>query len=268
MQLHQINSIRLQPLQGFINLPRGRRLGAAVAFGHEKDFLAVAVTQSLPHANFAGPTIVIPAVVHEGDPLVNGTPDNGYALHLVSLFADMKATQTDGGNFLARPSQQALGHFLLGLGQQNLWRCAGQYRRRRGGLQERASAHYCVNLICRIEPGNLVKSRVHIFVLGEVMVVRALRIDCNLGRSLWSVHPNSSPWNRAAQSWYIRGGAFRPSPSKSDTAAVGAEAGSKARQPPVAFFIGRPVAQGPVQSEEHRGAAHVAALAQHLSAGG
>src|ERR1039458_5873059 len=79
MQLHQINSIRLQPLQGFINLPRGRRLGAAVALGHEKDFLAVAVTQSLPHANFAGPAIVIPAVSNEGDPLVNGPRDNVYA---------------------------------------------------------------------------------------------------------------------------------------------------------------------------------------------
>src|ERR1017187_65274 len=96
MQLHQINSIRLQPLQGFINLPRGRRLGAAVALGHEKYFLAVAVTQGLPHANFAGPAIVIPAVVHEGDPLINGLPDNGYALHLVSLFADVKTTQADG----------------------------------------------------------------------------------------------------------------------------------------------------------------------------
>src|ERR1022692_3648195 len=101
MQLHQINSIRLQPLQGFINLPRGGRLGTSVALGHEKDFLAVAVAQSLPHANFAGAAIVIPAVVHEGDPLVNGTPDNGYALRFVSLFAYMKATQPDGGNFLA-----------------------------------------------------------------------------------------------------------------------------------------------------------------------
>ena len=73
-------------------MPRGRRLGAAVALGHEKNFLAVAVTQSLPHANFADPTIVIPAVVHEGDPLVNGPPDNGYALRFVSLFADVKTT--------------------------------------------------------------------------------------------------------------------------------------------------------------------------------
>src|ERR1035437_4838703 len=161
MQLHQINSIRLQPLQGFINLPRGRRLGESIALGHEKDSLAITVTQSFPHANFAGPAIVIPAVVHEGDPLVNGTPDNGYALHLVSLDADMKAPQANGGNFHARPAEQALRHSLLGLSQQNLWRCAGQHRRRRGGLQERTSAHDCVKLTCWIELGHPVKSCAH-----------------------------------------------------------------------------------------------------------
>ena len=78
----------------------------------------------------------------------------------------------------------------------------------------------------------------------------------------------TSPWDRVAQSWDIRGGEFRPLPSKSDTTAVGAEAGSKARQPPITFFIGCPVAQGPFQGEQDRGAAHVATLAQYLPAGG
>ena len=45
---------------------------------------------------------------------------------------------------------------------------------------------------------------------------------------------------------------------------MGAEPGAKARQPPVPFFIGRPVAQGPFQGEQHRGAAHIAALPQNL----
>jgi hypothetical protein len=71
----------------------------------------------------------------------------------------------------------------------------------------------------------------------------------------------TSPWDRVVKSWDIRGGVFRTSPSKSDTAAVGAEAGSKARQPPIAIFIGCLVAQGSLQSEQHRGTADVAALA-------
>ena len=53
----------------------------------------------------------------------------------------------------------------------------------------------------------------------------------------------------------------------SDAATVGTEAGSKARKPPVVHRIWRPVSQGSLQGEQHRGAAHVAALAQHLSAG-
>src|ERR1035437_9195565 len=69
------------------------------------------------------------------------------------------------------------------------------------------------------------------------------RIQKRIGESREAVEKAvKEAWNRVAQSWDIRGGAFRPSPSNSDTAAVGAEAGSKARQPPVAFFIGRPVA--------------------------
>src|ERR1017187_6279978 len=59
---------------------------------------------------------------------------------------------------------------------------------------------------------------------------------------------------------------FNPPSRMTDAAAMGAEASSETRQPPVALFIGRPVAQGPLQGEQHRRAAHVAALAQHLSA--
>src|SRR6266576_1511680 len=89
MELHQINVIRLQPLQGFVDLTGGGIIGAAVNLGHEEDFLPVAISQSLSHADFASAAIIIPAVVHEGDPTVDGAADNRYTLPFVSLLADV-----------------------------------------------------------------------------------------------------------------------------------------------------------------------------------
>src|SRR6266446_1364476 len=161
MELHQINAIRLQSPQGFVDLAGGDLPGSAVDLGHEEDFLPVAITQRLPHADFAGATIIIPAVVHEGDPAVNGAADNRYALHFVSLFADVIPAQADGRDLLSSPPQSALGDSLLGLGHQNLWTCATQNRGRRGGFQERASAHHVVEVVRRVEPGRFVKFHVH-----------------------------------------------------------------------------------------------------------
>src|SRR5437870_9644104 len=68
----------LQPLQRFVDLPGGGLPGPAIDLRHEEDFLAIAVTQRPPHADFAGAAIIIPAVVHEGESLIDGAPDNRY----------------------------------------------------------------------------------------------------------------------------------------------------------------------------------------------
>src|SRR5216684_2643617 len=131
--------MRLQALQGFVDLPGGGLLGPAVDLGHEEDLLPVAVTQSLPHATFTGAAIIVPAVVHEGESPVDGASDNRDALCFVSLFADMIPAQADGRDFFSSPPQSALGHSLLSLGHQSLWMCGTQNRSRRGGFHERAS---------------------------------------------------------------------------------------------------------------------------------
>src|SRR5216684_6954557 len=123
MELHQVDTICLQALQGFVDLPGGGRLGPAVDLGHEEDLLPVAITQSLPHADFAGAPIVVPAVVHEGDPAIDGPADNRDALCFVSLFADMIPAQADGRDLFSSSPQSALGHSLLSLGHQNLRTC-------------------------------------------------------------------------------------------------------------------------------------------------
>jgi hypothetical protein len=43
---------------------------------------------------------------------------------------------------------------------------------------------------------------------------------------------------------------------------VRAEASAETRQPPIVHFIGRTLAEGTLEREEHRWAAHVAAVAQ------
>src|SRR5436190_16286897 len=121
MELHQVDAIGLQASQGFIDLPGGGLLGPAIDLGHEEDFLPVAVAQSLPHTDFTGTAIIVPAVVHESDPAVDAPADNCDALRLVSLFADMISAQADGRDFFSSPPQSALGHFLLSLGHQSLW---------------------------------------------------------------------------------------------------------------------------------------------------
>src|SRR6266705_2034032 len=98
MELHQVDAIRLQPLQRFVDL--------------------------------AGGAIIIPAVVHEAEPPIDGATDNRYTLRFVSLFADVIPTQADGRDFLSSPPQRALGHSLLRLGHQSVWTCGAESRSR------------------------------------------------------------------------------------------------------------------------------------------
>src|SRR6266478_557409 len=80
VELHQVDAIRLQPPQRFVDLPGGGLPGPAINLRHEEDSLAVAVTQRLSHADLADAAIIIPAVIHEGEPAIDGAPDNRYTL--------------------------------------------------------------------------------------------------------------------------------------------------------------------------------------------
>src|SRR6266478_2504956 len=178
MELHQINAIGLQSPQGFVDLAGGDLPGSAVDLGHEEDFFPVAITQRLPHADFAGAAIIIPAVVHEGDPPVNGAPDNRYTLRFVSLFADVIPTQTDGRDFLSSSPQSALGHSLLSLGHQSVWTCGAENRSRRCRFQERAPAHRSFGLFGRIRSDCFINYRAH----------KRSPVDRSMGEAYRGVH--------------------------------------------------------------------------------
>ena len=76
--------------------------GPAVDLGHQEDLLAVAVAERLAHADFAAAAVVVPAVVHEGDAVVDGGADDLDAFLLLLLSADVVAAQADHGRLLPR----------------------------------------------------------------------------------------------------------------------------------------------------------------------
>src|SRR5271154_2341000 len=80
MELKQVNSIRLQPPQRFIELRYGGSFGSAIDLGHQKGLLAITIAQGLSHANFTLSAVVVPAVVEKVDAFVDSGADNTDAL--------------------------------------------------------------------------------------------------------------------------------------------------------------------------------------------
>jgi len=94
-------------------LPRSRLFVPPINFRHQKDFVAITVTERLPHPYLTHAIVVIPAVVHKVDAIINGGPDDPDALFFVLLLADVVAPQPDKRYFLTRASERAVGHLLL-----------------------------------------------------------------------------------------------------------------------------------------------------------
>src|SRR5216683_463096 len=93
MELQQVNPVRLKPAQGLINLLCRSVFGAAVALGHQEHLLPVAVPQRFAHPAFARAVVIVPAVVHKVDPVVDGGANDADTLLLVGLLAEVIAAQ-------------------------------------------------------------------------------------------------------------------------------------------------------------------------------
>ena len=120
MELHQIYVIGLQPFQGLVELLLGRLFGSAVQFGHQEHFGTVAVLQGFAHALLALALVVIPTVVQKRDAPVYGGTDQGDALLLVLLLADVEPAHADEGYLLPRASQRPVQHIALTRGSRRL----------------------------------------------------------------------------------------------------------------------------------------------------
>ena len=109
--LYEIDTIDSETLQRLIELPGRFLLRTAVNFGHEKCFLAISVAECFPHADLAGPFVVVPAVIEKIDTPINCRADdlNGEPL-IHMLETQMPAPDSDSGNFLAGASELSINH--------------------------------------------------------------------------------------------------------------------------------------------------------------
>ena len=72
VELNEVYDVGLEAAQGLFELGVVGGFGPTVHFGHEEDFLPVAIAEGLPHADFADAVVVVPTVVEEGDAFVDG----------------------------------------------------------------------------------------------------------------------------------------------------------------------------------------------------
>src|SRR5262245_35941179 len=100
VMLDQIDMIGLQPFERLVQLFCRILLCAAVDLRHQKDALAITILERLAHALFARAFVVVPAVVHEVDPVVDRGANDAQAQLLVNRFeTEMPAAQTDERDF-------------------------------------------------------------------------------------------------------------------------------------------------------------------------
>ncbi len=134
VELHQIDVIDPQPPERLVDLLRGGRLVASVDLRHQKRFVAIAVRERFSHANLTHPFMIVPAVVHEIDPAIDGCANEADALLLVALHADMVATEPDERDFLAGAPERAARHAGVAL--------RGPQTRAAGHREARGERHF------------------------------------------------------------------------------------------------------------------------------
>ena len=110
VELDEVDDVGLEAAHGLLKLLVVLDLGAAVDLGHEEDLRAIAVAESLAHADLTDAVVVVPAIVHEGDAAVDGGADEADGVGGVGLLADMEAAETDGGDALAGGAEVAVDH--------------------------------------------------------------------------------------------------------------------------------------------------------------
>ena len=116
VKLNQVDVIRLQSSQRFIDLAGRGVLRPAIEFRHQEHFLPIPITERQPHAPLAFPIVVIPAVVHEGDATVDRSADDANPFVRILRATDVMAAQPDHRDSFVGPSESSIDHSVsLGL---------------------------------------------------------------------------------------------------------------------------------------------------------
>src|SRR6266850_4477652 len=113
VELEKVDVVGLEAAERFVELHGGGFFRLAVDFGHEESLLAVAVAQRLAHADFAGPVIVVPAVVEEVDAAIECGADNTDGFLFVGLNTEMPAAQANHGDAFATAAEPAIGNAVF-----------------------------------------------------------------------------------------------------------------------------------------------------------
>src|SRR6266850_1329482 len=114
VELEKIDVVGLEAAERLVELHGGGFFRLAVDFGHEEGLLAVAVAQRLAHADFAGPVVVVPAVVEEVDAAVERGADDADGFLFVGLNTKMPASQANHGDAFAAAAEPAIGNAVFG----------------------------------------------------------------------------------------------------------------------------------------------------------
>src|SRR5262245_46946917 len=112
--LHQVDVIRLQPAQGFIELACCFFSRATVDLRHHARAIAISVAQRFSDADLTRAFPVVPGIVDERDALVDRLSDDANREILVDLReAEMPAAEPDGRDPLAGAAERAV-HRTIG----------------------------------------------------------------------------------------------------------------------------------------------------------
>src|SRR5712671_855328 len=127
VELEQVDPIRLQPAQRFVDLGCGSGLVAAIDLGHQEGFLAIAIAQCFAHANFTLSAVVVPAVVEEIDSFIDSGTHDANTLVGIALFAQVISTEPDQRNAFARAAERSMWNSAFALRLCGTSEPSGQY---------------------------------------------------------------------------------------------------------------------------------------------
>src|ERR1039458_391794 len=130
MELQQIDHICLQAAQRLLNLPGSGVLISAIDLCHQEDLLPVTIAERLPHPDLADAAVIIPAIIHEGDTVIDCGAKQTDAPNGILLFPDVVTAHADRRNPFACAAKLAINHVRR-------LRSASSYGRR-GALRARS----------------------------------------------------------------------------------------------------------------------------------
>ena len=205
MELPEVDAIGLEPAEAVFQVGLCLLGGPAADLGHEEDLVAsAAFGKGLPHPLLGAAVVVVPAVIHEGDPLIDGPLDQPEASALgefLRIGAGV-AAQAEQADHLPGLPQRSQGDAsgvgpcgLLGLG-----RCDD----RRGGKAGRGGLEEFTTTGTRVVHG----------CFSSVIVSQTAVLCSGMGRSLTSRDPAGSeagiPRTIPRRTWYAQGWRGRP----------------------------------------------------------